>query len=331
MKAVDLIPVLKTSIVNNFNILLTGSPGSGKSQIVEQVCKELNYDYVIDLSCTSDPTFYKGLPSNVNGEAKFLPYSLLKKMQDAKRELVVFFDDLGWSSTSIQQAVASIILAREINGHKISDFVRFVACTNRKTDNAGVGNFISPLISRFNTIVNLEPDADSWKKWALQPKNNIPIELISFINFKPERINTFTGAKGLENFSSPRTLANLAKWVNSGILDFEVISGCVGTTCATEFLAFYKIYRSLGTLPEKIILNPTGAEIPKEQSIIYALVGALSHKSTEANFDAITTYMSRLSTEFQVFYFKDSITKNPKLAETNAFINWSVNNPSVIR
>jgi hypothetical protein len=344
MKPNELIPVLKTGLTNSFNILVKGKPGTGKSDIILSVCKELDYDVQINHAVVSESIDYKGLPNVLNGEAEFTPYGNLKQMLTAEKPLVVFFDDLGQAPQSVQSAIMQLILAREINGKKISDHVRFVAATNSKKDNAGVSGLITPLLSRFNLITELEVDVEAWVKWALRPDIKMPLELVSFVQFRP---NIFLGktlkvengvekwedtpiTKDIENFVCSRTVANLGKWIKAGVIDLDVFTGTVGRGFATEFMAFYKTFTKIAGLPKKIILDPLHSEVPKEQDVIFALTAALSYQANETNFDAIMQYVERIPTEFAVFFLKYTITREPKLKETNAFINWNVKNQGVI-
>lgn len=330
MKATQIIPVIKAALQNNINLCISGAPGTGKSSIVEQVTKELNYDLITEIGSVSDPTDYKGAIYVNNGEANFLPFNNLRRLLNPTIETVMFIDDLLWASPAVISAISSLILLREVNGQKISDKVRFIAATNRKLDNCNVNNAPLSLVSRFGSIVNLDVDLESWKKWALNPNNNIPLEVVSFLNFRPNLISNFTGKKDLENFACPRTWEACSKWIRLGISDFETISGAIGQAAATEFLAFYKTYKELAGLPEKVILNPLNTEIPTNQATLYALFGALSHKATEKNYDAILSYVERCPTEFAVFYIKDSTTRNPKLTQTEAFVKFCAKHQDLI-
>src|SRR5688572_28860406 len=141
---------------NRLPVLIKGKPGIGKSDITEQAAIAANCKLIISHPVVSDPTDYKGLPFAMNGEAHFLPYSDLKKLIDAKEPTVFFLDDLGQAPAAVQAACMQLILARQLNGHKISDFVTFLAATNRKEDKAAVSGLLEPVKSRFASIVELE-------------------------------------------------------------------------------------------------------------------------------------------------------------------------------
>jgi hypothetical protein len=234
-----------------------------------------------------------------------------------------------------------LLLAREINGKKISKHVRFVAATNSRKDNAGVNGLITPLLSRFHLIVELEVDANDWKLWAVN--NNMPMELISFVNFRPQLLEgkmikmskdsngkdivefvDVPVTKEIENFACPRTIANLGKWINAKTEDLNVWEGCVGSSFAIEFAAFYQTYKKLAGLPEKIINNPMGTPIPQELSTLFALSGALVHKANNVNIDAIMQFIERIPEEFQMFFTKDLCVKSPDIYSNEAIAKWNI-------
>lgn len=334
MKITELYKILPSAIKSNMNILLVGSPGVGKSDVISDIVKQIGYDFMILHPAMSNPVDFKGLPvsGNINGKltADFIPYGDLQKMIETEKDLVVVWEDLGQSSPSTQACAMQIILAREVNGKKISNKVRFIAATNDKTHNAGVSGLITPLLSRFAGIFKVEADSDSWIQWAL--KNNMPNELIAYIHAKPEMLSTFNPAnKAIENFACPRTIANLGKWINNGIINHEVWSGAVGEVFATEFMAFYKICTSIAKLPAEIISDPEKAEIPSRPDILYFVLTALANKSKEEEtFKKVLVYLSRLPKEYEAFTVKNIVIKNPKMKETHVFINWHVDNSDVV-
>ena len=333
MKASQLISVLKTAIARQWAILIEGSPGIGKSDIVAQVAKETGVDLVISHPVTADPTDYKGLPGIVNGAAEFLPYGDLRRLLTAGRPLVCFIDDLGQGSQATQAAQMQLVLAREINGQKISPHVVFIGATNRRADNAGVSGILSPLRSRFRSSVELTVDAADWCKWALAA--GLPVELAAFVNLRPAMLNTFDpkSAKEGKPFACPRTLAFLGEWIAAGVTDAETLCGCVGEAVATEFLGFLAIYRAVAGLPAQICANPQSAAIPQEIDRAFAVSAAMSYHASAKNIDAIGQYFSRpeMPAEFRTFFWKAATARKPELIETRAHQSWAINHADDIQ
>jgi hypothetical protein len=324
MKATDLNEFLVFAIENNFPVLIKGKPGIGKSDLVEQAAKTTGAKLIISHPVVSDPTDYKGLPFMAkDGTAHFMPFGELNALIEAKEKTIFFLDDLGQAPASVQAACMQLILARRINGHAVSDQVTFIAATNRKEDKAGVSGLLEPVKSRFASIVELEVNTDDWVKWGLQ--NSMPVELLSFVRFRPALLDDFKPSKDIENSPCPRTVARIGAMQNKGInksIEFEVFKGAAGEKFAVEYCGFLKMFRELPSIDE-IVLNPKNAPVSNEPAVQYALAGALAHRMTDQNIEAIVTYLNRLPAEISVVSMKDAVTRKRELSLTKSFVKWS--------
>lgn len=224
-----------------------------------------------------------------------------------------------------------LLLARRINGFKVSEHVTFFAATNRKQDKAGVSGLLEPVKSRFASIITLEVDTNDWCRWALG-KGNMPNELVAFIRFRPELLNDFQPSRDIVNSPSPRTVAYVGKMQTAGLpieMQFEAFKGAAGEGFAAEYTAFLDIYRNLPNI-DRIFLDPTGEAVPTEPAVLYAISGALASRINDTNIDAAFTYIKRLSPEIGVACVKDTITRNKGLATTNAFALWASDNGNLV-
>lgn len=325
---------LKFSIENKFPVLIKGRPGIGKSDIVTQSAEESGADIIISHPVVSDPTDYKGLPFPGNdGVAHFMPFGDLQKLIVADKPTVFFMDDLGQAPVSVQAAAMQLILARQINGHKISDQVTFIGATNRREDKAGVSGILEPVKSRFASIVELNTDLNDWVYWALT--HNMPTELISFIKFKPEMLSQHNPSKDIENSPSPRTIAYVGKMQNkfpesfhNDVIASEIFRGAAGEAFSAEYCAFLKHWRSLPNI-DALILAPDSTPVPQDPAVKYAITGALSARLNVQTIEPILRYMERMDAEFSVSMMKDAITLEKRagksdLATTRCFVEWSV-------
>lgn len=334
MKIKKLIPTLTTAYSNpnkRMNVLLVGAPGIGKTEVIKALSKELGRLIIIKHPVVESPVDGKGLPvsGQIDGEltADFIPYGDMKKMMNTKEPLLVFIDDLGQAAPSVQGVYMQLIQERSINGKKIADQVQFIAATNDKTHNAGVVGLITSLLSRFNMILNIEADAESWIEWAL--RNDIDSSLISFIQMNPQYISTFDPKnKGLVNFACPRTLENLSGLLQMGLDDSEVINGSVGEKMGVTFKAFYDMKDTIIRYLKDIESNPTTAIIPTKADQLYFLVNILANKckAGEDYFENIMGFINRLPSEYQPCFMKSISIKYPDLQKTAIFGAWNVRN-----
>lgn len=324
-----LIQLLKFQIPIKSPVLITGRPGIGKSEIVAEVCRELDQDLIISHPVVSDPTDYKGLPFAENREADFLPFGDLRALINAKRPTVFFLDDLGQASSAVQAAAMQLILARQVNGHKVSEHVCFVAATNRREDKAGVSGILEPVKSRFS-IYELDASVDDWVDWALS-QDWMPLTLVGACRWKPTWITDWKPTKAIENVPSPRNIAEIGRMIAAGLpshLQFSAFASRLGPGPATELTSFFKVYSQLPRI-EDIIKNPDRVPIPDDPSAKYALIGALVEGSNEKTFEAIVKFSQRLAPEYGVLLMKDISKRKSELRSTRAFIDWAINNANV--
>lgn len=339
MKPSQLIDTIQWAIENLFSYLIVGEPGIGKTDIVNQATQMANARMMVMHPVVSDPTDFKGHPYarvSVGGdfEAFFIPFGQLRLLMEATVLTVCFIDDLGQAPATVQAAVMQLLLAREINGVKISDKVVFMAATNRKGDKAGVTGILEPVKSRFTSIINLTVDADDWCQWALT-RGNMPTELVSFIRWRPALLNDFKPTKDLTNSPSPRTVANVGKMQNAGLLtrfnplvQKELIKGAAGDTFSTEYSAWLDLYKSLPNI-DKIIMTGKG-DIPTDPAILYAMGSVLAKRMTATNADNIFNYMETIPQENTAIIVKDATIRDESLTDTAAYLKWATNYGNVL-
>ncbi len=309
-------------------VLIKGAPGIGKSDIVAQVAAELKMDLIISHPVVCDPTDFKGLPGIVDGEAEFLPFGDLRQLMEAKKPTIALLDDLGQAPAVVQAAAMQLILARKVNSHDISKKVVFVAATNRRQDRAGVTGILEPVKSRFATIIELTADAKEWVEWALH--NDMPAELIGFVNFRPTLLNKGEATADIVNHSCPRTMAYAGKLIDAGLANLEVLTGALGEGVATELVGFLRIWENLPSI-DAILLDPKGVDVPKDEpAALYAIAAALVEKATKDSAARIITYGNRMPTEFSILLVRDMIRKEPKIQNTKAFINWASKHQDIL-
>jgi hypothetical protein len=318
---------LSRAIPARLPILITGSPGCGKSDIVAQAAEEAKADLILSHPAVADPTDAKGLPWPVPGgkQATFLPFGELAQAIEATKPTVWFLDDLGQASPAVQASYMQLLLARRVNGHKLPDCVSFVAATNRRSDKAGVTGILEPVKSRFASIVELEANLDDWCNWAI--KAEIPHTLIAFLRYKPDLLSAFKPSADLTNCPSPRTWSHVAKLEAlslSPTVENVAFAGAVGEGGAVEYLAFRKMAASLVSV-DQILLAPDKAPLPTKPDQLFAISFALGARANEQNFDRVVQYAVRLhgaqKGEYAALIMRDSMRRNEKIKNTAAFVH----------
>jgi hypothetical protein len=177
-------------------------------------------------------------------------------------------------------------------------------------------------------VLELETHLDDWTGWALN--NGVKPEVVSFIRFRPNLLHDFDAQR--DQNATPRS------WVEgvSDVLgtvpaeaEFECFKGAVGEGAAAEFVGFVRIFRKLPN-PDAILLNPTTSDVPTDPATLYALSGALAQRATEGNFERVCQYVERMPAEFSVLTVSYAARRNPDLANTQAFTQWSLKHQDVL-
>ena len=324
--------LLKETIKSLFpiqrTICIEGSPGGGKTTIVQQAAEELGVpcierhmptmlveDFGILFPETGSDMLHYKLPEWFPVKGK------------APERGILLFDDRNQAGPDLQKVLANICQARNLHGVSMPDGWQVISTGNRQSDRAGANRVLSHLRNR-ETAYELETHLDDWTVWAID--NNVKSEVVSFIRFRPNLLHDFDPQR--DQNATPRA------WVEgvSDVLgtvpaeaEFESFKGAVGEGAAAEFVGFVRIFRKLPN-PDAILLNPSTSDVPSDPATLYALSGALAQRATEGNFERVCTYSERMPPEFSVLTVSYAARRNPDLANTQAFTKWSINHQNVL-
>ena len=328
MRAKQLSGFLERAIRSQRRVLIKGRPGIGKSDLVAQACTALGADMVLMHPAISDPTDYKGMPAlNGDGTAHFVPFGELVRLCRATKPTVAFLDDIGQASPAVQAALMQLVLARAVNGTKLSPEVVFVGATNETGQMSGVSGMIEPLKSRWDTIVELEVSTEDWSDWANGA--GMPTELVAFIRSFPQALSEFKPTKEIRNSPSPRGWASVGGWMNDGVKELELWAGAVGEGRAAEFYAWLDLYASLPSL-DSIIADPVNAIVPDKPSALYAVATGLGRKANVSNLDRVMRYLGRMPKEFEILTMRDALRVDKRILLCPAGVAWASRNAEVL-
>lgn len=319
MKPSKIIESLRFGISNNLPVLLTGSPGVGKTSMVEQVAKDLGYEVIVECLSISDPLDFKGALFHEDGRAEFLPAGSLNRIINTDKKILYFLDDIGQGAPATQAAAMQLIQGRRVGKYEVGKNVVFIGATNGAEDMAGVAYLLEPLKGRFATILPVDVNLDDWIKWA--NRNEMPFELVAFIQFKPDMLNDFKPTKELKNSPTPRTVAKVGQMINFGIpkdLQYEMFSGACGESFAIEFTSFLDVYKSLPRI-EDILRDPHNFEISDKLDVKFAVMAALSKVLKVENFDNACIYLKRLGEEFMISAVKNAFDRDYENGKSELF------------
>lgn len=322
---------IKLSIIEQFKVdntvvpYIEGKPGGGKSALAMEIGRELGFDNVVQFFASlRDPVDLLGTPAPDNEVTRWRPPAELMVLSKGRNLLIL--EELPDSGMQMQNALCGLVHDKHVGSLHLSSETYIIATGNRTQDKSGANRLASKLYGRVRLFEYTE-NVDDFSNWALDA--GIDPVLIQFLRFRPDLLSDFDPNRKAN--PTPRTWVRASKTPTSLPTNvyFNNIAGDVGEGAAAEYTGFRKIYEALPNI-DGILMNPSKADVPNEPAVLYALTGALAHRTSKDNFDRVSEYVSRMPAEFQVMCVSDAMKLHPDIKNTKAFIAWAVKNSSVM-
>jgi len=161
--------LLQTYINNEFNILLQGQHGVGKTMILSQACENLGLKLKYYSASSLDPyTDLVGIPKFAQDEnGKDIITSV--RPQEINEAEVVFFDELNRADAKVLNAVFELIQFKSINGEKLPNLKCVIAAQNPPDGEYTVEPLDPALADRFHVCLDIKPEVSlTYLKGVLQ-------------------------------------------------------------------------------------------------------------------------------------------------------------------
>jgi hypothetical protein len=328
---------IKSSVLSNFEIgnklvpFIKGKPGGGKSALARDIVRSMGIDpsRVTEFNPSlRDPVDIMGVPRTDNDVAKWIPMPEFWRIRDdgTDQPCALIVEELSDATVPMQNPMCRVILDNYAGELKLHPKLFKIATGNRTEDKSGASRMTTKLSNRMQNL-DYDENLDDWVSWALD--NNIRLDLIQFLRFRPNLLSDFQPNRELN--PTPRTW-EFVNEVNASLpsdLYFGNIAGLVGEGAAAEYTGFKRIFENLPNI-DGIILNPARADVPTDMAVLYALTGALAHRVSEDNFDRVVEYVNRMTNDFQVMCIMDAQKLAPKIRNTKAYVQWTVKNANIL-
>jgi len=320
-----IIRTLKAGLVPN----LLGSPGVGKSDLINGITKEFNLHIIDFRLAQADPTDLGGFPT-LNEDRTRSHYAAPMNLPlvgdpipEGCKGWLLFFDEMNAAPQLVQAAAYKIVLDRMVGDQHIHPKVMIACAGNLITDRAITNRTSTAMQSRL-VHLKLEVDHNSWIEWAIT--NKVDHRIIGFLQFRPELLHNFSADHNDNTFPCPRTwhfLSKILKGLDTVTTqELPLVMGTVGQGAAIEFMEFTKYYTNLPTF-EDMVKNPALVTIPIEPSILYALTSLIASRANEDNIDQLVKIINKLPLEFQVVTVRNILVQvSTAMLETPALKTW---------
>ena len=322
-------------------VLCIGEPGIGKSSLFQQMCRDKGWHYRPQFPVVREPIDYAGLPSIIteDGEARaeFLPYGDMEEMYYCEEDTLFLFDDIGQAKDATIAPIMQLFLARELNGQKISDHAILAGASNERGQQAGVSGMITPMSTRFASIVRLVVSAEDWLKYGMQM--DFDTRVLAYIKHRPDQLHQFKATRDITKCPIPRTWEHVSQILKLGIdptTNYRAlrswICGAIGDGAGREFSSFIQTVDALPD-PEYVLAHPEDVELPAQNrpDVWYAMCFALAHTVKPRTADAFFKFMERLPSNWQVLCVYSATDRNKALMKTDAFGAWMVENGDLVQ
>lgn len=267
-------------------VFLWGPPGVGKSESVRETAAEKGID-IIDIRLGQMEVVdargipYKWEPTKVEKGDKSLAVTkwAIPEFfpQDPKARIIIFFDELSTADPAIQVVAYQLLQERRCGAYKLPPHV-YVCAAGNGAGQYAISNSISSALANRMLHLDVEPDPDTWCKWAVA--HDIAPDVIGFIRVSPDMLFVLEEGESERGWPSPRSWANVSNILSYGFADdelFACIEGLVGEAAAAQFLAFHKHSKGIGDI-RAIMLDPTAKwKLPDKKDMLYAVATNLAY------------------------------------------------------
>ena len=253
----------KIPVIRQRPVLLMGPPGIGKTQVMEQIAKELKIGLVAYTITHHTRQSAVGLPFIKEKEYGGKMYSVTeytmseiiaavydKMEQTGMREGILFIDEINCVSETLAPAMLQFLQGKTFGTHKVPEGWIIVAAGNPPEYNKSVREFDVVTLDRLKKI-DVEADFPVWKEYAY--RQGVHPAVISYLELRRENFyrveNTVDGrlfatARGWEDLSQIiQVYEELGKTVDRDVV-YQYIQHRAAAKDFANYLELYYKYKT---------------------------------------------------------------------------------------
>lgn len=284
-------------------ILLLGSPGIGKTQIMEQISKECGIGLVSYTITHHTRQSAIGLPfisKKQYGEQEFavteytmseIVAAIYEKMeQTGLSEGILFLDEINCVSETLAPAMLQFLQCKSFGNHKIPQGWIIVAAGNPPEYNKSVREFDVVTMDRVKKI-EVEADFEVWKEYAY--KQGLHGAVVSYLNTRKQNFYQMETTVDGRNFATPRGWEDLSNL----ICVYEKLGKTVDREVVVQYIQFPKIAKDFANYLELYYKYRTDYQIEEilKGNLDEILLKKVAHASFDERLSVLGLLISRVN------------------------------------
>lgn len=284
-------------------VLLLGSPGIGKTQIMEQIAKECGIGLVSYTITHHTRQSAIGLPfiskQSFGGQEYALTEytmseivaSIYEKMeQTGLKEGILFIDEINCVSETLAPAMLQFLQCKTFGNHKIPEGWLIVAAGNPPEYNKSVREFDVVTLDRVRKI-DVEADFQVWKEYAYA--HDLHPAVISYLNTKKQYFYQMETTVDGRSFATPRGWEDLSTII--GI--YEKLEKAVDREVILQYIQHPKIAKDFANYLELFYKYRTDYQIEEifKGNMDETLMKKVSHASFDERLSVLGLLISKVN------------------------------------
>lgn len=283
-------------------VFLLGSPGIGKTQIMEQISRECGIGLVAYTITHHTRQSAIGLPfisKKQYGQQEFavteytmseIVASIYEKMeQTGLREGILFLDEINCVSETLAPAMLQFLQCKSFGNHKIPEGWIIVAAGNPPEYNKSVREFDVVTMDRVKKI-EVEADFEVWKEYAYN--QGIHGAVISYLNTKKQNFYQMETTIDGRHFATPRGWEDLSNLIQV----YERMKKTVDREVVVQYIQFPKIAKDFANYLELYYKYRTDYQIEEilKGNLDEILLKKVAHASFDERLSVLGLLVSRV-------------------------------------
>ena len=284
-------------------VFLLGSPGIGKTQIMEQISKECGIGLVAYTITHHTRQSAIGLPfisKKQFGDKEYavteytmseIVGSIYEKMEETGlKEGILFIDEINCVSETLAPAMLQFLQCKSFGNHKIPEGWVIVAAGNPPEYNKSVREFDVVTMDRVKKI-EVEADFGVWKEYAYE--HQLHGAVISYLNTRKQNFYQMENTVDGMHFATPRGWEDLSNIIQV----YEKLEKCVDREVVEQYIQFPKIAKDFANYLELYYKYQTDYQLEEifQGKLDEVLLKKISHASFDEKLSVVGLILSKVN------------------------------------